>query len=266
MQANISPSGEAVSGAAGFSHYKPAPEGYDEAFGTGGQLRPHWQVFAHSIGGLSPAEQLERYERLQRLVVENGVAHDLFAEQGKQQPWAIDLIPLILSSSEWTYLERGLIQRAHLFDLIAKDIYGPQNLLKSGRIPPRLVFSDPAFLRACRNAKNQPHLIGFFAADLIRDANGAWRIIDVHAETPAGVGFALANRLVHGQIAGDLFRKTNAVRLAPHFQQLQTDFLQRIERDDPLVVLLTPGPRHEDYFGHAYLRAISASSLWKAAI
>ncbi len=43
------------------------------------------------------------------------------------------------------------------------------------------------------------------------------------------------------------------VELAPHFQQFQTELFQRIERDDPLITLLTPGPRHEDYFSHAYL-------------
>jgi uncharacterized alpha-E superfamily protein len=52
---------------------------------------------------------------------------------------------------------------------------------------------------------------------------------------------------------GDVFRACGALRLAPHFQQFQTEVLQRIERDDPLVALLTPGPRHEDYFSHAYL-------------
>ncbi|MBI4725134.1 MAG: circularly permuted type 2 ATP-grasp protein, partial [Rhodomicrobium sp.] len=133
------------------------------------------------------------------------------------------------------------------------DIYGPQTMLRSGRIPTRLVFSDPSFLRACRESKPSGHLINFFAADLIRDSDGSWRIIDVHAETPAGAGFALANRLLHGQLMGDVFHACHAVRLAPHFQQMQTELLQRIERDDPLITMLTPGPRHDDYFSHAYL-------------
>jgi uncharacterized circularly permuted ATP-grasp superfamily protein/uncharacterized alpha-E superfamily protein len=185
--------------------------------------------------------------------LENGIAHDLFAEPGSRQPWSVDLIPILISSAQWAQLERGLIQRAMLYDLIAKDLYGPQALLKSGKIPPRLVFSDPAFLRACRQPKPEGHLINFFAADLIRDTSGVWRVIDVHTETPAGVGFALANRLLHGQLMGDVFRAARAIRLAPHFQQLQAELLQRIERDDPLITLLTPGPRHEDYFSHAYL-------------
>ena len=93
--------------------------------------------------------------------------------------------------------------------------------------------------RRCREPKPGPHLINFFAADLIRDANGAWRIIDVHAETPAGAGFALANRLLHGQLMDSVFRACRGVRLAPYFQELQTELLQRIERDDPLITEAT---------------------------
>jgi uncharacterized circularly permuted ATP-grasp superfamily protein/uncharacterized alpha-E superfamily protein len=233
--------------------YTPHPSGFDEAIGPDGQIRPHWRAFSGAFGGISQEEQLQRQERLRRLVLENGIAHDLFAEPGSRQPWSIDLIPILISSAEWAQLEKGLTQRAALYDLIAKDLYGQQKLLKSGKAPPRLVFSDPAFLRACRDPKPARHLINFFAADLIRDESGSWKIIDVHAETPAGVGFALANRLLHGQLMGDVFRACRSVRLAPHFQQFQTELLQRLERDDPLITLLTPGPRNEDYFSHAYL-------------
>jgi len=236
-----------------FSGYQRLAHGCDEALGADGAVRPAWAPFAQSFGALTPEEQAQRHERLRRLVAENGVAYDLFAEPGTRQPWAVDLIPIVIGTEEWAHLERGLVQRATLFDLIAKDIYGPQTLLKSGKIPGRLIFSDTAFLHACREAKPAAHLINFFAADLVRDTGGAWRIIDVHAETPAGAGFALANRLLHGQLMGDVFRACHTVRLARFFERLQSEIVQRLERDNPLIALLTPGPRHEDYFSHAYL-------------
>ncbi len=238
----------------GFSdRYERPRGGFDEAVNADGSLRPHWETFFESFAPLSFEQQAQRQERLRRLVLENGIAHDLFAEPGSRQPWSIDLIPIVIPPSEWAVLEKGLIQRAVLYDMIAKDFYGPQALLKSSKVSPRLVFSDPTFLHACREQKPGAHLINFFAADLIRDAGGVWRIIDVHAETPAGVGFALANRLLHGQLMGSSFRACRGVRLARYFQELQTELMQRIERDDPLITLLTPGPRHEDYFSHAYL-------------
>ncbi len=245
--------GDAASPQGFFSGYRGHAGGFDEAVGADGAVRPAWAPFAKAFGALSPGEHAQRHERLRRLVLENGVAHDLFAEPGTRQPWAADLIPIVIGAEEWAHLERGLIQRATLFDLIAKDIYGPQTLLKTSKIPARLIFSDTAFLHACREAKPAARLINFFAADLVRDKSGVWRIIDVHAETPAGAGFALANRLLHGQLMGDVFRACHAIRLARFFERLQAELVQRLERDNPLIALLTPGPRHEDYFSHAYL-------------
>ena len=43
------------------------------------------------------------------------------------------------------------------------------------------------------------------------------------------------------------------MRLAPFFQQLQGALARRANRADPTIALLTPGPRHNDFFSHAYL-------------
>ena len=43
------------------------------------------------------------------------------------------------------------------------------------------------------------------------------------------------------------------MRLAPFFQQLQGALARRAKRMDPTIALLTPGPRHNDFFSHAYL-------------
>ena len=90
-------------------------------------------------------------------------------------------------------------------------------------------------------------------ADLARGPDGRWRIIDTHTETPAGIGYAIANRMVHTNVAGDIFGACQAMRLAPFFQQLQGALAGRANRADPTIALLTPGPRHNDFFSHAYL-------------
>ena len=133
------------------------------------------------------------------------------------------------------------------------DLYGPQRLLASGAIPHQLVFSDPSFLRPCKNLRPAGGYLQFFATDLARGPDGRWRVIDTHAETPAGIGYALANRMVHTNVAGDIFAACKALRLAPFFQQLQASLARRADRVDPAIALLTPGPRHSDFFSHAYL-------------
>ena len=59
--------------------------------------------------------------------------------------------------------------------------------------------------------------------------------------------------MVHTNVAGDIFAACKALRLAPFFQQLQASLARRANRADPTIALLTPGPRHNDFFSHAYL-------------
>ena len=193
-------------------------------------------------------------EQLNARVRETGIAYDLFSDPtSTTQPWRVDLVPLVIPANEWQGLERALVQRARLFEGVLADLYGAQRLLASGAIPHQLVFSDPSFLRPCKNLRPTGGYIQFFATDLARGPDGRWRVIDTHTETPAGIGYALANRMVHTNVAGDIFAACRALRLAPFFLQLRAALARRADRVDPTIALLTPGPRHNDFFSHAYL-------------
>lgn len=234
--------------------YRRSGTGYDELIGPDGAVRPQWQSLLNGLGALGADGRAERTERLNMRVRETGIAHDLFADPSQTaQPWRIDFVPLIISAADWRQLERAMLQRVRLFEAILADVYGPQTLMASGQIPPALVFNDPSFLRACHGITPQGGHLQFFAADIARGPDGQWRVIDTHAETPAGIGYALANRMVHTRVADEMFNACNALRLAPFFQALQSGLAKRLNRADPSIALLTPGPHHNDFFSHAYL-------------
>jgi uncharacterized circularly permuted ATP-grasp superfamily protein/uncharacterized alpha-E superfamily protein len=234
--------------------YAARAAGFDELVERGGLVRAHWQPLLEALGNLDPATRSLRMEQLNARVRETGIAHDLFTDPASAaQPWRVDLVPLIIAPGEWQSLERALIQRARLFEAILTDLYGAQRLLTTGAVPHQLVFSDPSFLRPCHGLRPAGGFIQFFATDLARGPDGTWRVIDTHTETPAGIGYALANRMVHTNVAGDIFTRCRALRLAPFFQQLQGALARRATRVDPTIALLTPGPRHSDFFSHAYL-------------
>lgn len=236
------------------SSYVPAPSTHDEMLAHDGTVRPHWHGVLAALENLPPEERLSRAEKLRRRVRATGIAYDIFAEPNlSRQRWTLDLVPLVISAGEWRWLERALIQRARLFAALLDDIYGSQALMTEGRIPPALVFADPTFLRACHGIRPGRGHLHFYAADLARDAQGRWRVLDNHAETPAGAGFALANRVVHTHVAGDLFKAGNVMRVAAFYQALQASLARLCGRADPRVAMLSPGPHHEDYFSHAYL-------------
>jgi uncharacterized circularly permuted ATP-grasp superfamily protein/uncharacterized alpha-E superfamily protein len=234
--------------------YKVAQGGYDELVDRAGKPRPHWRSLLAALGRLSPRERLARAARLDRQVRETGLVHHMFADPDRpQQQWRLNLMPLVIGTGEWQWLDRAIDQRARLFSAILRDVYGEQKLMRSGLLPPGLILADAAYLRACHRIAPAFGHLQFYAADLARGPDGMWRVIDNHAETPAGVGYAIANRVLHTDVADDLFIECNARRIARHFVGLKAAIGERSRRSDPSVVLLTPGPDHDDYFSHAYL-------------
>jgi uncharacterized circularly permuted ATP-grasp superfamily protein len=155
--------------------------GYDELMDAAGDVRPQWRKFLSALAELSPEEQAQRADRLNRRVREMGIAHDIFADPtqpGKR--WDVDLVPLIFASEQWRALEMALIQRARLLNAIVADTYGEQRLMREGLIPPALMFSDSAYLSACQDIQPATGHVQFYAVDLAREANGDWRVIDNH--------------------------------------------------------------------------------------
>ena len=240
-----------------FSAYAPAPRTYDEMRVGKGDPRDHWDRLVNAFGRLGREELNGRWENGRRIIREHGVTYNVYADpQGMDRPWELDMVPLLIPASEWRMIEKGLIQRAQLFNLILADIYGAQRLLREGFLPPSLVFANPAFLRPCHGV--QPpggvhlHLHG---VDLARSPDGQWWALADRAQAPSGAGYALENRIVLSRLLPEEFRDCQVERLACFFRMFR-DALQKLAVADgsaPNVVLLTPGPYNETYFEHVYL-------------
>ena len=230
---------------------------YDEMYAGEGHLLPHWQTLMQELDQLGSEGLERRHQEAQRLLRENGVTFNIYdGLSGSARPWQLDPIPLMISAEEWTVIEAGLVQRAELLNLILKDIYGPQKLLKDGLLPPDLVFSHLGFQRSCvgiESSGERPLILS--SSNLARGPDGRMWVIDDRAQSPSGAGYALENRMVMTRIAPALFRDCHVKRLAGFFQPLR-DRLAQIapqNREDPHIVVLTPGPYSPSYFEHAYL-------------
>ena len=252
MHASSKPTTESVS-----QFYATKLVGYDEMYAGEGRLLPHWQPLMQELDQLG-REGLERRNQMaRRLLRENGVTFNVHdGLRGSARPWQLDPIPLFIGNEEWSSIEAGLVQRAELLNLILTDIYGPQRLLKSGVLPPELVFGHGGFQRACvgmRFPGNRPLVL--CSSNLARGPDGRMWVMDDRAQSPSGAGYALENRMVMTRIAPALFRQCHVRRLAGFFQPLR-DRLARLapqNREDPRIVVLTPGPYSPTYFEHAYL-------------
>jgi uncharacterized circularly permuted ATP-grasp superfamily protein/uncharacterized alpha-E superfamily protein len=230
---------------------------YDEMSAAPGVLRPNWDSFIHSLSALGDQELARRWQTARQRIRENGVTYNVYGDPlGMDRPWNLDAIPLMIPPSEWSQLEAGLIQRARLLNLILADLYGPQQLLHGGLIPPALVFANPGFWRPCHGVRVSGNTyLHLLAVDLARGPDGDWWVISDRTQAPSGAGYSLENRIVMAETFPDLFREFQVKRLASFFRSFRDTLLRLspVARDNPRVVLLTPGPFNETYFEHSYL-------------
>jgi len=256
LDASLNPAAvEAVSvSSAPLARYRDGLKGYDEMIGPDGNVRPHWQPVLAYLEAEGERRCAALSERIQRRIVENGLTLDSFADPSKvEQPWHLDLVPLVLEAGEWQHIEAAATQRIRLFEALLTDLYGPQNTLTEGLLPASLVFNDPSFLRPLHGIETKTPRLSFMAVDLARDLTGAWRVVDTHAETIAGHGYALANRVVLADVCARLFRSCNARRISSFYQAVAQELARHTDLPSPTIAILGPNPDHETYLSQAYM-------------
>ena len=216
---------------------------------------PWSQFFANSESD-GAGDLNQRSVRLARQIRDNGVTYNVYAdEDGPQRPWSLDLFPLIISAQSWQQIESGVLQRVRLLDRVMADVYGPQDLLANGLLPPALVHAHPGYLRAMHGVKpvggSHLHIAAF---DLARGPDGNWWVVSQRTQAPSGLGYLLENRLAVSRLFPQAFESLQVQRLAGTYRALM-DSMKSLSPAGPEahIALLTPGPYNETYFEHAYL-------------
>lgn len=237
--------------------YAPPPGVFDEMVDAAGQIRPTWRRFISTLGETGTEGMVRQADQARKLIRDNGVTYNVYGEKhDAERPWELDCVPLLISSNEWNTLADGLTQRAKLLNQILIDLYGRQDLLRHGLLPAELVLGHPGYLLPCRDLRvpNDCYL-HLYAAHLGRRSDGSWLVLADRTQGPSGAGYALENRLVVSRVLAESFHEARVRRLASFFKTLRESLFSIATRhkENPRVVLLTPGPSSANYFEDAYL-------------
>jgi uncharacterized circularly permuted ATP-grasp superfamily protein/uncharacterized alpha-E superfamily protein len=215
-----------------------------------------WGQFFSQIASDGQGALAQRATSLDRQIRDNGVTYNVYADEGgPQRPWSLDLFPLIVSAASWQQIETGVVQRMRLLEGVMADVYGDQNLLKKGLLPPALVHGHPGYLRALQGVKPVGGMHLHIAAfDMARGPDGNWWVVSQRTQAPSGLGYLLENRLAVSRLFPQAFETLQVQRLAGTYRALM-DSMKRASPagQDAHIALLTPGPYNETYFEHAYL-------------
>ena len=251
------------------SHYLAAPDGFDEMLDADKAPREHWRAMLANLEHEAPDMMRQRFEMVARQVRENGVSYNVLADAGsKARQWDLNVLPLILPHEEWSGIEAAVIQRATLLNKILGDVYGKQDMLREGLLPPALIHGHAGFLRPCHGMRHHDDVaLHFYAVDLARAPDGRWWVMADRTQAPSGAGYALENRSIIAPTFPDLLRELKVQPLSGFFRTMHDSLVHwgrlcaargdrpMLLRDGemPLIVLLTPGQRSESYYEQAYL-------------
>jgi len=231
---------------------------YDEMFSAPGVPRPHYAPLMKRYQAMTGiGEMFAKQKAADETFINRGVTFTVYSDQaGTEKIFPFDLIPRIIAAKEWAEMEKGLTQRMTALDHFLKDIYSDQRIIKEGIIPRELVESCSHFrpeLVGVKLPRNRHvHING---TDLIRDADGSYKVLEDNLRTPSGVSYVLENRQIMKRVFPNLLRNYRVRPVAGYTSDL-LDLLNWLAPEhvpDPTVVLLTPGVFNSAYYEHAFL-------------
>ena len=238
--------------------YSPEPGFFDELFDAPGEPRAPASALAATLRRLGRERLRSAGERRDAIFVQQGITFDSTGPDGptKDRPFPLDLVPRILPADEWRTMERGLAQRVRALNRFVEDVYHDQEIIKEGIVPWQLVLTRPAFARAAHGIRPPggvwTHVSG---CDLVRDADGRWKVLEDNVRTPSGISYVLENRIAMSRLLPELFAGYD-VRPVSHYPSLLLDALKAAAPgggENPVVVVWTPGAANSAYFEHAFL-------------
>jgi uncharacterized circularly permuted ATP-grasp superfamily protein len=239
-----------------FANYDPGAF-VDEMFGERGRPRAAASALAQFIDALPADELLRRQRAAERALLNLGITFNVYGDSaGTERIFPFDVVPRIVSASEWNIIERGLKQRIAALNLFIDDLYHDQKIIKDGAVPRDVIFSAKAYRAACVGL-NPPrgiwcHITG---TDLVRHNDGQIYVLEDNLRCPSGVSYVLENRNVMKRTFPQVFESSRIRPVDDYPSRLRAmlEYLAPPEVESPRVVVLTPGVYNAAYFEHSFL-------------
>ena len=248
-----------------FNKYNPIGGVWDEMYGADSNVRDHYRKVIEYISKESADDLNKKEELAKSLFMSQGITFTVYnSGEGIEKIFPFDIIPRIITASEWAFVERGIKQRLTALNLFLKDIYHNQFIVKDGIVPIDIIYSCPHFLREMYQLKVPYDIyVHISGIDLIRDEDGTFYVLEDNLRTPSGVSYMLENREITKRLFPDLLPQCGVRSVTEYPTILYKNLLALSPRQisNPTIVLLSPGIYNSAYFEHTTLARLMGVEL-----
>ena len=186
-----------------------------------------------------------------------GITFNVYGEdEAEERLIPFDLMPRIIDSKEWGFIEKGITQRLIALNMFLEDIYSKQNIVKENIIPSKLINNNAAFLPEMCDFKPPggiyTHISGI---DLVRTSEKNFFVLEDNLRVPSGVSYMIENRSTMMHMFPELFTIYNVKPVFDYPDLLLKSLIKTSKSSTrkPNVAVLTPGVFNSAYYEHTFL-------------
>ena len=234
------------------------PSQFDEMTAADGSVREPYRDYRQWLRDQDAAWLRRKSGEAEKAFRRTGITFNVYGEgDAEERLIPFDLIPRILSGSEWRRLTRGIEQRVRALNAFMHDLYHRQEIIRCGRLPERLFRNNKAWL---------PQMVGFtppggvythvVGIDLVRTGPDDFLVLEDNARTPSGVSYMLENRETMMAMFPELFAQAKVLPVSNYPRRLAKSLgacAPEGAPENPTIAVLTPGLYNAAYFEHAFL-------------
>ena len=231
---------------------------FDEMREADGTVRPAYAEYCEWLDQQDQSWMRRKNFEAESLFRRSGITFNVYGEgDAEERLIPFDMIPRIITGTEWRRLTRGIEQRVRAINAFMHDLYHRQEIIRSGRLPERLFRDNKAWL---------PQMVGFtppggvythiVGIDLVRTGPDDFFVLEDNARTPSGVSYMLENRETMMAMFPELFTKIQVQPVSNYPRRLAKSLAAcapQCAGENPTVAVLTPGIYNSAYFEHAFL-------------
>lgn len=220
-----------------------------------GQYRPTASQIGEWLQGSNLDALNQLNEQAADIFYRKGVTFTVYSDaKNIERMIPFDIIPRVISLSEWQTVEAGCKQRIKALNAFLHDIYHEQAIMKACIVPDQYVYAsgcyEPWMMGINLEKPIYSHISGI---DLIRDEQGQFRVLEDNLRTPSGVSYMLESRTISEMLLGDMFHQSKVLGVADYPKRLKKCLASSTNKYDPQIVVLTPGRFNSAYYEHAFL-------------